>query len=47
MSKSIFWGKLEKYFKMLSAEIITQHAQLYQLKGDKVHLSRPLLSSKY
>ena len=27
MSNLIFWDKQEKYFKMSSAEIITQHAQ--------------------
>ena len=27
MSKPTFWEKEEKYFKMLSAEIFTQHAK--------------------
>ena len=26
MSNPVFWENLEKYFKMSSAEIITQHA---------------------
>ena len=27
MSKPIFWRRYEKYFKLLSAEILTQHAK--------------------
>ena len=29
MSKSVFWEKLEKYFKMSSAEIFTQSVKPY------------------
>ena len=31
MSNQIFWKKYEKYFKMSSAEILTQYAKIYNI----------------